>query len=186
MEDEDIVSLYWERKEAAIAETEGKYGRYLKKIALNILAIREDAEECVNDAYLGAWNAIPPNRPNPLRIFLARIVRNIALDRVDYNRRKKRNRDHDVLLSELEECLPDLHTEPEQKLQEEELISLINCFLGKLADEKRKIFICRYWYFDSIKDIAAHFSMSEGKVKTALFRTRNLLKEYLQKEGCDI
>ena len=186
MEDEDIVSLYWERKEAAIAETEGKYGRYLKKIALNVLAIKEDAEECVNDAYLGAWNAIPPNRPNPLRVFLARIVRNIALDRVDYNKRKKRNREHDVLLSELEDCLPDSHIEPEQKLQEEEVVSLINCFLEKQAEEKRKIFICRYWYFDSIEEICRQTGFRESRVKSVLFRMRGKLRAYLESEGIEV
>lgn len=184
MEDDEIIALYWERNEAAVAETAGKYGNYLRKIASNALALKEDAEECVNDAYLAAWNAIPPNRPNPLRIFLARIVRNIALDRLDYNRRKKRNREHDLLLSELEECLPDLRTE--QRLQEEELVFLINSFLAQQTEEKRKMFLCRYWYFDSIKDIAARFSISEGKAKTVLFRTRSSLKEYLQKEGCYI
>lgn len=180
MEDEEIIALYWERNEDAITKTAGKYGHYLRSIAFRVLRNKEDTEECLNDAYLGAWNAIPPNRPKPLRVFLGRIVRNIALDRVDYNRRQKRNREHDILLSELEECLPDRRTE--QKIQEEELIFLLNAFLAELCMEKRKVFVRRYWYFDSVKEIAVRFGMPEGSVKTSLFRMRASLKKYLERE----
>lgn len=182
MEDNAIIELYWNRIEDAIRCTSDKYGRYLLKIALNVLNKREDAEECTNDTYLTAWNKIPPNRPNKLLAFLGRITRNIALDRYDYLSAKKRNSQFDVLLSELEQCLPSNNT-VESDLDEGEIAASINRFLNKTNEDMRIVFVRRYWFSDSIKDIAERFNISESKVKSMLFRTRNKLRFHLEKEG---
>ena len=186
MQDYEIVDLYWNRSEIAIKETDLKYGRYCKRIAINILSNNQDAEECVNDAYLGAWNAIPPQRPFSLLSFLGRIIRNIALDRYDYNNAKKRNNKFDVLLSELDECLSQSSDNVENKYEEGEVAKLISDFLLSINSVSRNVFLHRYWYTDSISDIANNYGMSESKVKSILFRVRKKLKKYLEKEGIQI
>ena len=183
MEDNEIIELYWERSEAAISETSKKYSRYCRYISFNILQNNEDSEECVNDTYLRAWNAMPPNRPNCLATFLGKITRNLALDRFKKYTAKKRDHGQiELVLSELDDCVPVLPT-VEQEIAEKELVELLNDFLESLPKNKRIIFMQRYWYLMPIKEIATRSGESESQVKSALFRTRNTLKAILQKEG---
>ena len=186
MEDAKIIDLYWERNEKAIAETEKKYDRYCYSIAQNIVADREDSRECVNDTYLGAWNAIPPTRPNVLRTFLGRITRNLALKKVRLKTADKRGgSQYDLVLEELGDIIADAST-PEVEMEAKELGMTINGFLQGLQTEERRVFVCRYWYFDSVSEIAARFGYGESKVKMMLKRTRDKMKEYLKKEGIEI
>ena len=183
MEDAAIVALYWERKESAIKETSDKYGRYLTKIAWNILSDREDAEESVNDTYLHAWHAMPPHRPQVLSTFLGKITRRLSID--IYRKRhsaKRGGSEYALSLEELSDCIPG-EGSPEEALDAKELAGHINGFLRDLAPEARKLFIRRYYYFDPLADTAAALGMTESKAKTVLFRTRQKLKEYLEKEG---
>lgn len=182
MEDEKIVDLFWERSESAIIETEKKYGQYCKTIAINILGNSEDAKECENDAYHALWNTIPPNRPSVLKAYLGRILRNIAIDKYDYNTAQKRNSKFDLILSELEECIVS-PANVELQYEQGEIAKRISEFLWTIDKENRIVFVRRYWYSDSIASIAAQFGMSESKVKSMLFRMRNRLKIYLEKEG---
>ena len=182
MDDEKIVDLYWERSELAIAETSIKYGKYCRTIALNILSNHLDAQECENDTYIAAWNAIPPTRPIKLLAFLGRLTRNIALDRYDYNAAKKRNGKFNILLSELEECIPSANN-VEMQYESGQVSMAISDFLRSIDSEIRVVFIRRYWYSDSLKDISKQLGISESKLKSILFRTRNKLKVYLEKEG---
>ena len=182
MEDNKIIELYWNRHEIAISETAQKYGNYCRSIAFNILANNEDTDECVNDTYLNAWKAIPTQRPNFLRVFLGRITRNIAFDKYDYYHAQKRNIDFNVLLSELEECISSSN-DVESSFEKGEIAKAISDFLCSESSENRNIFIRRYWFSDSISTISASFKMKESKVKTILFRIRNRLKIYLEKEG---
>jgi RNA polymerase sigma factor (sigma-70 family) len=182
MDDETIINLYWERSETAITETAMKYGRYCRAIAFNILSNNADAEECENDTYMAAWNTIPPTRPNKLLVFLGRLTRNIALDRYDYNKAKKRNGEFDAILSELEDFISDQY-DVEAKYEAIELSKCISEFLRSIDAENRVIFLRRYWFSDSINDISKQFAMSESKVKSILFRIRKKLKKYLEKEG---
>ena len=188
MEDQQIVDLYWERDERAIAESDAKYGRYCIQIALNILDNAQDAEECVNDTYLRAWNAIPPNRPTKLGAFLGKITRNLSLDR--YKARKTAKRGNSlflVSLDELSECIPDGSTGFGSGFDDEtearRIGECINRFLRKQSGEVRDVFICRYFYSDSIGEIARRFGLSESKVKSMLHRTRGKLKKLLESEG---
>jgi RNA polymerase sigma-70 factor (ECF subfamily) len=185
LEDKEIVELYWQRKENAIYETDKKYRNYLRSIAMNVLNSKQDAEECVNDTYLGAWNAIPDKRPDILPPFIGRITRNISLNKYNFNTAKKRNVNFTMLLSELDECVSG--TESVEQQYEKGLIGkAISDFLEKHSSEISDIFVCRYWYSDSIKDIAKRFDMSESKVKSLLLRTRNKLKIYLDQEGYNL
>lgn len=182
MHDSQIIDLYWKRSDRAIKETDKKYGRLCLYVAKNILANIEDAKEVVSDTYLGTWNAIPPARPNVLSAFLCRITKNIALTKYDYNTAKKRNPEVLKSLSELDEIVSGIE-DPQQQYEAIELARIINDFLKLLDYERRNIFLRRYWYYDSISSIASRFSMSESKVKSMLFRTRNKLKVYLFQEG---
>lgn len=185
MDDKKIIDLYWERSESAIVETSKKYGRYCDKIAFNILNNNQDAEECVNDAYNATWNAIPPNCPGSLKVYIGRIVRNISLSKYDYNTAKKRNNYFDVILSEIEECIASSET-VEAIYERAELSRVIDAFLSEMDKDSRIVFVRRYWYSDSIKDISSLLQMSESKVKSMLFRTRNKLKIHLEKEGISL
>ena len=183
MEDLKIIELFFDRKEYAIAETERKYGRYLSKIAYNILFNPEDSEECVNDTYMKAWNAIPPQRPKILSTFLGKITRRLAIDVFRRKHAEKRgNSEYAISLSELDECIPDKYS-AETEFEQKELSESINRFLGSLSKENRDIFVCRYFYSDSIKEIASFFQSNEAKIKSSLFRSRKILKEHLLKEG---
>lgn len=181
MEDVKIIELYNMRSEVAIAQTAVKYGAYANRIAFNILKNIEDSEECVSDSYLKLWNSIPPQRPNNLKLFLAKIVRNSALDRYDMQTALKRGGGQvELCLEELDECIPS------KEMSEEGITDVINAFLEKQDPKKAKIFIRRYWYLDSIKDIAIMCASSESSVKTTLFRMREALKEELNQEGINI
>lgn len=183
VEDNRIVELYWQRREEAIGETEKKYSRYLMKISYNILADMEDSRESVNDTYLKAWNSIPPQCPEVLSGYLARITRQVSIDR--YRKRKSRKRvssEYLVSLSELEECIACGST-PEQEMELQVLAEVISRYLYTLPEQTRNVFICRYFYMDSVKEIAAYQGAGESKIKSMLHRTRNGLKAYLEKEG---
>ncbi|MDE7326547.1 MAG: sigma-70 family RNA polymerase sigma factor [Lachnospiraceae bacterium] len=182
MEDEKIVALYWERAEEAIAATEEKYGKYCSYIACNILNNREDAKECVNDTWLRAWNAIPPGRPGHLATFLGKITRNLAINRLEKERAKKRGGGKmEVFLEELSDCLFAGHTGEETA--DFIIRDAMDRFLSALPAESRKLFVRRYWYFSSIREIAKDYKISESKVKMTLLRTRQELKVFLEKEG---
>jgi len=185
MEDQGIVHLYLRRSQQALLETKNKYGAYCKAIARNILSNYSDIEECENDTYLAAWNTIPPNMPRKFSVFLGRIARNIALDKYGYNTAKKRNREFEVILTELEGCLASPNT-VETEYEAGEIANLINQFLYEIDEQARNLFIRRYWYSDSIENISRMFNMSNSKVKSTLFRTRNKLRDYLLKEGVNL
>ncbi|MBO5286568.1 MAG: sigma-70 family RNA polymerase sigma factor [Clostridia bacterium] len=184
MEDKGIIDLFWQRSEKAIEETGKKYQKYCHCIAYNILSSDEDAEECVNDTYLRAWDSIPPQRPDKLSAFLGRITRNLALDRYDARHAQKRSNGIDLAFDELEECLPD--HKGEHFTDELALKKAINDFLHSLPQPKRVIFMQRYWYMCAVKDIAKNLKMSENNVKITLMRLREKLKKYLEKEGIDV
>ncbi|MBE6642066.1 MAG: sigma-70 family RNA polymerase sigma factor [Clostridia bacterium] len=181
MEDKDIIQLYFERSEKAIEATNEKYGRYCRKIAYNILYSDLDAEECVNDTYLNAWNAIPPQNPHRLSAFLGRITRNLALKKYAHSNAKKRKGECVSVISELDECIPS--TEGSDVADEIALKMAVNGFLESLNPKTRIVFFQRYWYFLSIKEIALENSMTETNVKVSLKRTREKFKTHLEKEG---
>ena len=184
MDDLQIIELYFQRDEQAVRETDAKYGRLCHRIAYNILGSREDSEECVNDAYMGIWNAIPPARPSNFTAFVCRITRNLSLKRLEFLTREKRSRDVLVSLEELEEVLPDDRIP--QDAGEEELGRLISDFLRTQKEEARNVFIRKYYFFDSVGEIAERYSFTESKVKNMLLHTRNKLKAYLIKEGFEV
>ena len=181
MEDEQIVSLYWQRQESAIRETEIKYDRYLTKIAYNILSDYEDSRESVNDTYLALWNAIPPEKPDPLTAYVYRVGKNIALKKHRDLTAQKRDSRYDVSLDELSGCLAGCSLEEEW--QARELGRAIDRFLGLQTQQNRIIFLRRYWFGDSVKEIASLYALSPGAVSVRLSRLRDDLKEYLTKEG---
>lgn len=183
MDDQAIVQLYFDRSEDAIAETDAKYGSYCHSIAYNILTNREDAEESVSETYLAAWRAMPPRRPRILATFLGKITRHISIDRWRSRSAYKRGGGEITLaLEELEDCIADPKT-IESELERKALVKLINRFLGELPEQERSIFLCRYWYLDSIETIAQQFGFSISKVTSMLYRTRNKLRKQLEKEG---
>ena len=183
MRDHEIIELYWARNESAITATAEKYGNYCHTIAYNILRNKEDAEECANDTYLGAWNSIPPQRPNRLSIYLGKITRNLALNRYKRYTAEKRGHGQVVLaLSELEACVPS-ETTVEQTVEENELAAAIDRFLYAKPKLNRNIFVRRYYHLYAIRDIADAYGMSESKVTSLLFRMRNELRRFLEKEG---
>lgn len=183
MEDNQIVALYWQRSERAISETAGKYGKYCYTIAYNILYNNEDADESVNDTYMGAWNSMPPNKPDILSAFLGKITRNIALNKWRRKNAQKRGEGQvAVALDELTECIP-AGEQVEEKIEAMELARTIDVFLAGLKETERRVFVCRYWYLDPITEICKQFGYSESKVKSMLFRIRNKLQAHLEKEG---
>lgn len=183
MEERDIVALYWARDERAIAETERRYAPFCRAIARNILGDAEEGEECLQDTWVRAWNAIPPNRPDSLRVFLGRITRNLALNRLRNARAEKRGGGQVALaLGELAECLPGGET-PEETHDRREMITALDRFLGELPEEPRAIFLRRYWRMDSIAEIARWAGWSESRVSTLLYRLRGRLREFLTVEG---
>ena len=185
MIDKHIIQLFFERSEDAIRITAETYGRYLYTIAYRILSDNEESEEAVNDTYHGAWNAIPPKQPDSLKLFLARITRNISLDRLEYLLAKKRNRDMEVLLDELQECMI-VQNSTEQRIEQQIITDSLNRCLESLDQESRMIFIERYWYMKPVKEIVQAWQCSESKVKSSLFRTRTKLKIWLEREGIAI
>ena len=187
MEDKDIVALYWARSEEAIRATATKYGAYCRAIIRRLLGDGRDSEECLNDTWLGAWNAIPPHRPSCLRTFLGKITRNLALKRLEKSAAQKRGSGEALLvLEELEQCLaaPDkVEQQVEDQIQAQRLAVVLEEFLRGLPGRARILFLRRYWYFCSIKEIARQERISEGAVKSSLFRTREKLRAKLQEEG---
>lgn len=183
MDDQQIIALYWQRSENAISETTQKYGRYCHTVAYNILQNEEDALECVNDGYLRAWNAIPPAQPNNLKTYLGKIVRNLALNRWETETAEKRGGGTvPQVLEELQTCIPSA-IPGEQMLDSILLKDVLNRFLASLKPDARKIFVRRYWYMSSVKEIAREFGMTESKVTVTLCRTRQRLAQLLEKEG---
>lgn len=182
LEDSQIIELFFARVEQAIVELSAKYGTVCNRIAGNILKSDLDAEECVNDAYLAAWNTIPPQRPDPLRTYIFRIVRNIAIAKYHANTSQKRNSYYDVALEELENCLAAPAT-VWQEVSARELSRQIDRFLATLDEESQVMFVRRYWYADSIVSIAGRFHMSRNNVSVRLSRIREKLKAHLKKEG---
>ena len=185
MTDQTIIDLFWQRSEEAIRSADQKYGKYLLKIAMNILRRFQESEECVSDTYFTAWRQIPPDRPQRLLAYLGRITRCCALNCYDYMHAQKRNAEFTLLLSELEDCLAETDSAEEQYMKGE-IAAAITAFLKMQKADDRVVFIRRYWFCDSIAEIAERFDMSESKVKSMLFRTRNRLKNYLESEGYHI
>ena len=183
MYDREILDLYFQRSEQAIQETDNKYGSYCFRIAYQVLASREDAQESVSDTYLAAWNAIPPKRPPLLSAFLGKIARNISIDRWRSRSTYKRGGGEFALcLDELKHCASGQPSVEERQLQKE-VVQTLNGFLKQLPEAERKVFVCRYWYMDSIRDIAEAFGISQTKVTTMLYRTREKLRKQLKGEG---
>ena len=183
MNDDRIVELYWERKEIAIVETAAKYGSYLSSISYNILANHEDAGECVNDTYHAAWNAMPPHRPTILSAFLGKITRRISIDCWrKYQAEKRGGGEIALVLEELEECVAGSNN-VEKEMESREWVRWFHEFLKSLPETERRVFLCRYWYMDSIKVISEQFDFSQSKVMSMLHRTRGKLRERLIKEG---
>ena len=186
MEDHEIVALYWAREEEAIRQTEKKYASYLKKISYHILSNLQDSEECVNETYFRAWNSMPTHRPSVLSTYLGKITRQLSID--VFRKRiaaKRHGSQYAVSLEELGDCFSDGVT-PEEELDGKLLDEAINRFLRSLSEDARNTFIGRYYFFDSLKDVAAYCGMSESRAKSMLHRTRQSLKEYLVKEGFDL
>jgi len=183
MKDNDIIEAYWQRNEAAIAMSSDKYGSYCRSIAYNILEDLSDTEECVNDTWLGAWNSMPPHRPDILRTFFGKLTRNLSFNRYRLRTAKKRGSGETALaLSELGECVPsrnNIETETENAI----ITAAIEDFLRSEKPRSRSVFVRRYWYVQSVKTIAHDLSMSEAGVSSLLFRMRAKLKLHLEKEG---
>ena len=186
MDDAKIVQLYWDRNEQAIPATADKYGNYCASIAKNILGNHEDAEECVNDTYLNAWNSMPPHRPSILSTFLGKITRNLSLNRYKHNTADKRGGGQaTVVLDEIAEFVSDTDS-VEQEIDRKELVKALDDFLDRLPANKKNIFVCRYWYFDSISDIAIRFGITENNVSVTLNRLRLKLHNYLLERGFEL
>lgn len=183
LDDKEIIALYQTRDENAIRQTEKKYSSYLTAIALNILGNREDSEECLNDTYLKAWNSIPPNIPAKLQYYLGKITRELSIDRQRKKTSLKRGgTEYELSLDELCECADSGDT-TEQAADLSVLIDLIEKFLHSRTDDERDMFVCRYYFCDSVKEIAEYFGVNVSKVKNTLFRSRTELKKYLESEG---
>ena len=186
MDDHQIIQLYWDRSESAIRETDQKYGGYCAAIARNILGNSQDAEECLSDTYLHAWNAMPPQWPKRLAAFLGRIVRNLSFDRYRYLHAQKRfGGEVPLILEELGECVSGAET-PEEALDRKALAEAIERFLDTLPEPKREIFLDRYWYAESIGQIAKRHRMTENYVSVTLSRLRGKLRRHLMERGIEV
>ena len=183
MEDNQIIELYWQRDEGAISESSRKYGSYCQSIAFNILQNNEDSEECVNDTWLKAWDSMPPHKPDCLRLFLAKITRNLSFNRYNANKAKKRGGgEMTLVLDELAECISN-ETDPEEAIINKELNEYIIRFVHTLPERERNIFVRRYFFVDTVKSISKRYGLSENYVSVTLNRTRKMLKKKLKKEG---
>ncbi len=181
MEDKDIIALYFARNEEAIRQTDFSYGRRLRNLAQNVLRDGQDAEESVSDTYFKAWETIPPQSPTHFFAYLAKLCRHFALGRLDWKNAAKRKAEVVALTQEVESCIPDIRRE--QALEGKELGRILNSFLRSLSPENRMVFLRRYWYVDTVAEIAARYGISESTVMTRLHRTRKKLSAYLEKEG---
>lgn len=184
MEDSKILDLFFARNEDAIRHTDHTYGRRLFILADNIVNNDQDAEESVSDTYLKAWETIPPQRPTYFFAYLAKICRHFALGRLDWKNAAKRKAEVVTLTQEMELCIPD--NARDQELEGKELGRILNAFLKTLSPENRMVFLRRYWYVDTVAEIAVRYGISESAVMTRLSRTRKKLSEYLQKEGISV
>jgi len=182
MDDKQIIALFFERSEQAIIQLDLKYGTICTHISSNILKNEEDAKECVNDTYLAAWNSIPPQNPNPLLAYICKIVRNLSIKKYHSNTAKKRNCHYDIALQELENCLAASFS-LDDLFAEKELTKILNNFLAGLDKDSRVLFVRRYFYADSISDIAVRFGISKHNATVRLSRIRNKLKLFLEEEG---
>ena len=183
MDDKSIVDLYFSRDQEAITQTDKKYGHYCYRIAYNILTNKEDAEESVSDTYVAAWRAIPPRRPSVLSTFLGKITRHIAIDRWrERNASKRGGGEVPLALEELQDCVAGMQN-VEMDYERKEIIKAYVKFLDALPVTERRVFLCRYWYVDSVESIADKFGFSQSKVKTMLHRTRAKLRKQLAEEG---
>ena len=185
MDDNEIIELYWARKEAAIEETSLKYGGLCTSIAQNILSNYEDSKECVNDTYFAVWNAIPDARPNIFSAFIGRITRNLALKKYEYISASKRNPAAITSFEELGDCVSGIDS-VESEAESKQVESMIDKFLWQQREEKRSVFIRRYWYFDSIESICQSTGFSKSKVKSLLYEMRQKLRAYLESEGIEV
>lgn len=185
MDDSQIIELFFERSEKAISELSAKYGGMCMTIATNVLNNHQDAEECVNDTYLGVWDTIPSQKPDSLLAYVCRIVRNISVSRYRYNSSKKRNSIYDVCVSELEDYIFSNET-AEDRFEAAELSRFIDEFLDTLDSTNRMLFVRRYWYLDSFNTLARMSKLSIGAVKTRLSRMRDMLKNFLESRGIDV
>lgn len=182
MEDSQIIDLFFERSEQAIMELSNKYEKLCRKVSLNILNNTQDAEECVNDAYLGVWNTIPPQKPTPLLAYVCRIVRNLSIKKYYNNTAFKRNSYYDIAFEELEDCIPSLNS-VDSDYNSKELAKIINDFLDTLDKDNRVMFVRRYWFSDSLTELAKMFEITEHNASVRLFRIRARMKKYLIKRG---
>ena len=182
MTDAQIVEMYWERNEQAISVTAEKYGTYCYSVAYGILHNEEDSKESVNDTYMSAWNSMPPHKPGILKTFLGKITRRLSIDKWRRKNAEKRGGEIAEVLDELSECISP-SGDPIAETEKEMLDKTINSFVKELKDTEQRVFLCRYWYAKSVKEIAKLFGFSESKVKVMLMRTRNKLKEKLETEG---
>ena len=185
MEDTEIIDLYFQRNESAIAETDRKYGAFCRRVALNVLSVAADAEECVSDAYLQAWNSIPPQRPEKLGAWLGRVVRNRAINLWQKNHRRKRYAGMEELLDELADCIPSPDT-VERQLEERELSSLIRQWLLSLPQNDRILFVRRYWYGQALNELALEAGVTPGRLAKRMYRLRQVLRQTLEREGFSI
>jgi len=185
MDDNKIIELYWERNEDALRETHRKYGRLCGRIAGNVLKSREDIEECVNDTYLGCWNAMPREWPARLPVFVGRITRNLSLKKYEYNSAQKRSLDSVTSLEELSDVVSGSDT-VETEFESRRVDEAINAFLGSLDRDKRSVFLARYWFFESVDEISERTGYSRSKVKSMLFNMRKKLRDHLEREGVEL
>lgn len=185
MEDSRIIDLFFRRSQEAIPALAEKYGPLCHGLANQILTDRRDAEECVSDAYLGVWNTVPPKRPNPLRAYLCRILRNLSITRYRANRAAKRNSHYDLALEELGDCVPG-GTDPAGALEAKELAGMLNDFLGSLSRKDRVLFLGRYWFADSIREAGARVGIGEKNASVRLTRLRKALRAYLEERGVTV
>lgn len=183
MEDRQIVELYWQRDERAIAESDARYGRMLQSLSMSILHSPSDAEECVNDTWLSAWNAMPTDRPDLLGAYLSRITRNHSITRYRYLHAGKRSAGGDTPFEELEDCLPDSGDMPFEQMENRRLADLLNRFLSSLDPDKRIVFVRRYYYCDSVADLERLTGFGPEKIKSMLARMRKSLAVWLKREG---
>ena len=183
MEDKQIVDLFFERKEKAISMLSEKHGKLFRKIAYNVLGNEADAEECLNDAYLAAWNTIPPKKPNSLASFVSKIVRNIAITRYHHQTAEKRNSYYDIALDEIIDYIP---SDDNNNSNATELADAFNAFLRTLSEEDCALFVKRYWYSESVTDIANAWQMTPHYVSVKLSRIRENLRKFLEKRGIGI
>ena len=183
MDDHKIIDLYWARSQQAIAESEAKYGAYCRAVARNILDRAEDAEECVNDTWLRAWNVMPPQRPTRLQAFFGKLTRNLSLDRWRRDRAQKRGGSQvELALEELEDCLA-ARDRVDEELDAQQTAALISRFVRQLPERDRALFVRRYWYLDDIQALVRRFGTTQSQIKSRLHRIRQRLKAELEKEG---